>query len=177
MQEQMECLEALEVVEKDKKALENRLAAMAEGEGAATLELSVRLASTEEERGRACGEVEEMKTLLRGMDVEQARVGEERERLAEEVRRLVSVEEESTRMCAEVATLHRQLQNAEEDRAKVEEERSAAEKERFRFEAELTLVQTAREEAVDTFASVQHAAAAAGFFSSFHICSSLLTCL
>jgi len=150
---------------------------MAEGEGVATLELSVRLASTEEERGRACGEVEEMKTLLRGMDVEQARVGEERERLAEEVRRLVSVEEESTRMCAEVATLHRQLQNAVEDRAKVDEERSAAEKERWRFEAELTLVQTAREEAVDMFASVQQAAAAAGFFSSFHTCTSLLTCL
>ena len=129
MQEQMECLEALEAVEKDKKALENRLVAMAEGEGAAMQELSAQLASAEEERGRACGEVEEMKALLRGMDVEKGRVGEERERLAVEVRRLVSVEEESTRMRGEVE--HMKATRAENEETDTEKALGVEEKERL----------------------------------------------
>jgi uncharacterized protein YhaN len=44
-QEQMELLEKLDQAESDKQALEGRLAAAADGEGAAVRELSAQLAS------------------------------------------------------------------------------------------------------------------------------------
>lgn len=71
---------------------------VAQHAGATILEMAARLAGVEDERGRACGEIEELRARLRGVE-EEAKVekisntkcAEERERLAQEVTRLVKL--------------------------------------------------------------------------------------
>jgi chromosome segregation ATPase len=117
MQEKMECLEKLEQANKERKALEERVAAMTEGEGAAMQALSAQLAAAEEERVRAMEEVQQLKALLREAD-------EEKSRVAGEATRLSGVEGELGQMRSEVETLRTALQEAEEAKGELEEEKA-----------------------------------------------------
>ena len=139
MQEKTECLEKLEQAEKERKALEERVAAMTEGEGAAMQALSAQLAAAEEERGRATEEVEQLKALLREADEEKARV-------AGEATRLSGVEGELGQMRSEVETLRTALQEAEEAKGELEEEKARLDGEvkRLGEQAVATEVQWAR---------------------------------
>ena len=138
----MHYIEKLEQSSAENKVLEQRVAALSEGESTALEQLSTQLAAAEEERARAGGEVEQMKALLREADAERTRLGEEKEQLAAEVQRL----EGAAAAAAAAADAQREEAKAERDAAalsataegSVLEEALAA---RERAEAEVTSMQ------------------------------------
>ena len=118
MQEKMECLEKLEQADKERKALEERVAAMTEGEGAAMQALSAQLAAAEEERGRAMEEVQQLKAMLR-----------DDEEKSDLLCSAAGVAGELGQMRSEVETLRTALQEAEEAKGKLEEEKTRLDQE------------------------------------------------
>jgi chromosome segregation ATPase len=119
IQEKMECLEKLGQADKERKALEERVAAMTEGEGAAMQALSAQLAAAEEERVRATEEVEQLKALLRDADEEKSDL----------LCSAAGVEGELGQMRSEVETWRTALQEAEEAKGKLEEEKTRLDQE------------------------------------------------
>jgi predicted nucleic acid-binding Zn-ribbon protein len=119
MIQEMECLEKLGQADKERKALEERVAAMTEGEGAAMQALSAQLAAAEEERVRATEEVEQLKALLRDADEEKSDL----------LCSAAGVEGELGQMRSEVETWRTALQEAEEAKGKLEEEKTRLDQE------------------------------------------------